>query len=92
MKSKINKTVNKFLLAGDTFMPKLHLRQPRFTNSACRSFSKHRDRIQKFKENGNLKHLYRNEIDKTCFAHDAGYSDSKYLAKITFSDKVLKDS
>ena len=88
----MNKTVNNLLKAGDKFMPELHLRQPRFTNSACRSFSKHRDRIQKFKETGNLKHRYRNEIDKACFAHDAAYSDSKYLAKITFSDKGLKDS
>ena len=38
-------------------------------------------RIQKFRETGNLKHLYRNELDKACFAHDAAYSASKGLAK-----------
>ena len=27
--------VNKLLLAGDTFMPEMHLKQPRFTYSAC---------------------------------------------------------
>ena len=36
-------------------------------------------------------HLYRNRLDKACFAHDAGYSDSKYLVKRTISDKVLKE-
>ena len=43
----MNKVVNKFLLAGDTFMPKLHLRQPEFTYSACVLFTKHRERIKK---------------------------------------------
>ena len=27
--------VNKFLFAGDKFMPKMRLRQPRFTYSVC---------------------------------------------------------
>ena len=27
----MNEIVNKFLLAGDKFMPEMHLRQPRFT-------------------------------------------------------------
>ena len=31
----MNKRVNKSLLAGDIFMPELHLRQPAFTYSAC---------------------------------------------------------
>ena len=48
-------------------------------------------RVQKFREKGNLKHIYRNELDKACFAHDAAYSDSKDLAKRTVSDKILKD-
>ena len=46
----MNKIVNKFLLAGDKFMPKMHLRQPGFTNSACVPFAKNKERIQKFKE------------------------------------------
>ena len=54
-------------------------------------FTKHCERIQKFKETGNLKHLYRNELDKDCFAHDAAYLDSKDLPKRTISDKILKD-
>ena len=87
----MNKIINKFLLTGDKFMPELHLKQPGFTYSACGPFTKHRERIQKFRETGNLKHLYRNELDKACFAHDAAYSDSKDLAKRTISVKSLKD-
>ena len=31
-------------------MPEMHLRQPQFTYSACGPFTKHKQRIQKFKE------------------------------------------
>ena len=86
----MNKIINKFLLAGDKFMSKLHLKQPGFTYSACGTFTKHRHRIQKFRETTNLKHLHRNELDKACFVHDAAYSDSKDLVKKTISDKILK--
>ena len=54
-------------------------------------FTKHREIIQKFRETGNLKHLYKNELDKACFAHGAAYSDSKNLAKRTMFDKILRD-
>ena len=47
--------------------------------------------MKAFRETGNLKYLYRDELDKSCFAHDAAYSDSKDLAKRTISDKILKD-
>ena len=40
--------VNKFLLAGDKFMPEIHLRQLGFTYSACGPFAKTKERIQKF--------------------------------------------
>ena len=53
----MNKIVYKFLLAGDKFMPELHLRQPRFTYKAYGPFTKHRERIQKSRETGNLKYL-----------------------------------
>ena len=35
----------KFLLAGDKFMPKMHLKQPGFTYSACRPLTKNKERI-----------------------------------------------
>ena len=79
----MNKIINKFLLTGDKFMPKLHLQQPGFTYSACGPFTKYCKRVEKFREPGNLKHLYKNELGKAYFAHDAAYSDSKDLAKRT---------
>ena len=54
-------------------------------------WTKYCDRIQKFRETGNLKHLYRNELDEAAFSHDATYSDSKELAKRTISNKILKN-
>ena len=72
-------------------MPALNVRQPRFTYRTCRLFTKHRGRIQKSIETGTLIHIYENEQSQACFAHDAGYSDSKDLAKGTISDKILKD-
>ena len=88
---QINKIIKNVLLTGDKFMPELHLKQSGFTYSACGPFTKHRERIQKFIETGNLKHLHRNELDIASFAHDAGYSDSKDLSRRTISDKILKD-
>ena len=79
----MNKIINKFLLSGDKLMPELYLKQSGYTYSACGTFTKHRERIQKFIETGNSKHLYRNELDKACFAYAAAYSDSKDLAKRT---------
>ena len=79
----MNKIVNKILIEGDKFLPKLHLRQPGFTQSPCGPFTKHCEMIQKFRETDDLKHLYRYELDKACFAHDAAYSDSKDLTKKT---------
>ena len=59
---KMKKIIYKFLLTGDKFIPELHLKQPGFTYSACGPFTKYRERIQKFRETGNFKHLYRNEL------------------------------
>ena len=87
----MNRTINKFLLTADKFMPELHLKQLRFTYRACGPFTEHREIIQKFKEIVHLKHLYRSSLDKACFAEGAAYSESKDLVKRTISDKILKD-
>ena len=42
----MNEIVNKFLLVGDKFMPKMHLKQPGFTYSACGTFTKNKERIE----------------------------------------------
>ena len=65
MHIKMNEIVNKFLLAGDKFMPEMHLKQPGFTYSACGPFTKN-------KEFKNLKKqetqdISKNELDKACF-------------------------
>ena len=87
----MNEIVNKFLLAGDKFMPEMHLKQTGFTYSACGPFTKKRERIQKVKEIRDTSYIYKNELDKACFQHDMAYGDFKDLAKITASDKVLRD-
>ena len=57
----------------------------------CGPFPKHSERNKKFRETGNLKYLFRNELDKACFARDATSSISKDLSKRTISNKILKD-
>ena len=88
---KTNDIVNKFLLVGDKFMPEMHLRQPGFTYSDCGPFTTNKKRIQKFKETGDSRYIYKNELDKAFFQHDMAYGDFKDIAKITAADKVLKN-
>ena len=87
----MNEIVNKFLLAGDKFMPEMYLKQPGFTYSACGPLTKNKERIQKFKETGDTNYIYKNELDKACFQHDMAYGDFKDLARKTVSDKFLRD-
>ena len=49
----MNKIINISLLTEDKFMPELHLRHPGCTYSACGPFTKHRERIQRFRETTN---------------------------------------
>ena len=42
--------VNKFLLAGNKFIPEMSLRQPGFKHKACAPFTKSKERIKFFKE------------------------------------------
>ena len=87
----MNDIINKFLLAGDKFMPEMHLKQPQFTHSACGPVTKNKEIIHKFKKTGDIKYIYRNELDKACFQHDMAYGDFQDLAKRTATDKVLRD-
>ena len=72
----MNEIINKFLLAGDKFIPEMHLKQPRFTYSSCGPFTNY---------------IYKNELDKDCFQSDMAYGDFKDLARRTASNKVLRD-
>ena len=87
----MNEIINKFLLVGDKFMPEMHLKQPGSTYSACVSFTKKKERIEKFMKTGNTDFIYKNELDKACFQHDMAYGKSKDFVKKTQSDKVLRD-
>ena len=87
----MNNVINKFLLAGDKFMPEMYLRQPRFVYSACGPFTRHKERIKEFKRTGDTRYIYRNELDKACFQHDSAYADHKDLINRTEADKFLRD-
>ena len=86
----MSEIVTTFLLAGEKFMPEMHLKQPGFTYSACRPFTKNKERIQKFKETGDTSYIYRNELDKACFQHNMAYGDFEDL-KRTASNTILRD-
>ena len=87
----MNDIINKFLLAGDKFMLEMHLKQPGFTYSACGPFTKNKERIQKLKDTGDSRFIYKNELDKACFQHDMAYGDFKDLARGTAAHKVLRN-
>ena len=85
----MNNIINKFLLAGDKFMPEMHLRQHQFVYSACGPFARHKERIKEFKRTGDTRLLYRNELDKVCFKHDAAYTKYKMFV-LFFPLKVVR--
>ena len=87
----MKETTNQFSLVGDKFMLEIQLRQPGFSFSICRLFSKNKEPIQKFKETGGSNHIYQNKLDKVCFQHDMVYEDFKYLPKRTIADKISHD-
>ena len=69
----MNEIVNKFLLAGDKFVPEIHSKQPGFTYGVCVPFTRNKQRIQKFMQTGDTNYIYKNELDKACFQHDMDY-------------------
>ena len=42
----MNEIVNKFLLAGDKFIPEMHIKPPGFTYSACGPFTKNKEKFK----------------------------------------------
>ena len=78
-------------MAGDKFLPEMHLRQPGFTISNCKPFTKNKDRIEQFKETGYSRCIYQHPLDKFCFQHDMAYGDFQDLPRERASDKVLRD-
>ena len=45
------------MLAGDKFMPEMHLRQPRFVYRSCGPFTRHKETIKKFKQTGGTRYI-----------------------------------
>ena len=70
-------------------MPEMHLKQPGFTYNSSGPFTKNKKRIQKFKETGDSRYIYKNELDKACFQHDMAYGDFKVLRNKAFH--IAKD-
>ena len=56
----MNEIVNRFLLAGDKFIPEMHLKQPGFTYNACGPFTKNNKKNSKIYANRKYK-LYLQE-------------------------------
>ena len=54
---KVSKTTNGKAIILSKFMPEIHLRQPQFTYSGCGPFTRHEERIQKFKETGDTNYV-----------------------------------
>ena len=64
-------------------MPEMHQNSLDFFIVLVDHSQKNKERIQKFKQAGDTKYIYRNELDKACFQHDMAYGDFKELAKRT---------
>ena len=74
----MNNIINKFLLTADKCMSETYLKDLKVgTYSACGPFTQNKYRIDKFIQTGDTNYIYKNELDKACFAHDAAYSDSR---------------
>ena len=88
----MNNIINKFLLTTDKLMPEMLLKDLSVgTYRACGPFTRHMDRINKFIQTSDINYIYKNELDKACFAHDAAYSDFKEIKNRTAADKILRD-
>ena len=57
------------LLAGDKFMLEVHLKQSGFMYSACRSFTKNKERIKQIKGTWHSRYIYQNKLNEAWFQH-----------------------
>ena len=72
-------------------MPEMRLRQHRFTYSACGTFTKNKERIQKFKHTGGSRYIYKNQLDKACVQPDMALGVFKDFKKRAAADEFLRD-
>ena len=62
----MNEIVTKFLLAGDKFMPEVHLKQPAFTYNDCGSFTKSKEEYKNLNKH-KIPGIYGKKLNKACF-------------------------
>ena len=65
----------------------MHLRQPGFNYRSCRPLLITKKESIIFKETGDSKYIYQNELDKACSQYDMAYEDFKDLPRRTPADK-----
>ena len=72
-------------------MPEMNIRQPGRIDSACGRLTKYKEKIQKFKDIGDARKTYQNELHKVCFQVDITYGDFKKFSRIIGASKGLCD-
>ena len=84
--------INIFLLIGDKYMPEMHLCDLKVGKySACGPFTRHKQRINDFMNDGKLIHILKNKLDAACFQHYSAYGKYKDRLNRKKSDVVLKN-
>ena len=76
----MNEIITKYLLAGDKFMPEMHLKQPGLTYTVWI----HLLRIKGFRKSWKqlyTRYIYQNESGKICFQFDMAYVVIKISSK-----------
>ena len=63
----MNEIVYKFFLTGDKLRSEMQSKQPNFTYSACGFFTRSKERLQKFMQQGDTNYIYKNDLDKAFF-------------------------
>ena len=53
--------------------------------------TKHKARLEKYLQTGDTNYIFKNELDKACFYHDAAYSKYTDVANRQIADKKLMD-
>ena len=84
--------INRFSLIGDKFMSEMHLFDPNVGKySACGPFTRHKQIVNDFMNDGKLSHILKNKLDAACFQQDFAYAKYKDRLNRKKSDVVLKN-
>ena len=87
MESIINQFVNSLPF-------ELHLMDPLVGKySACGPGTKHKERIKKYLQTGDVTNLFVNKLDAVCFDHDKGYAAVRDVAgRKPYDQKLIEDT